>query len=73
MSRRPKQYHVEWRNHEGQWFTLNGSSGTRQYCEGWVAALDSAYPCDPLRIIAEYNDHSIEVVRETRGRSRAHV
>lgn len=42
------------------------------WCKGFVAAMDSIYPCDPLRIV-ETSDGRRNVVYETNGRGSVHL
>lgn len=73
MTRRPNRWHVERKEDDPVgWMPIFGASGTRQYCEGWVDAMDSCYPSKPLRIVATFADGSIEVVRMTKGRGNVH-
>ena len=72
MSRRVRSYHVERSSSDG-YRAIIGTYGARGYCEGWVDAMDSLYPSVPYRIVATYADGSIEVVRETKGRSAVHT
>jgi len=68
------RYHVErldpdLLDSEG-WRTLFGSEGSKAYCEGWMAALDSCYPPSrPMRIIQTHESGVRVVIRETKGRS----
>jgi len=74
MSRKARSYHVEVKLPDGLGYrTIIGSYGTRQYCEGWVDAMDSLYPSAPHRIVSSYADGSIVVVRQTNGRSAVHT
>ena len=64
-------YHVE--RNEGDplgWQSIFGTgTRSRQFCEGWVAAMNwSCYPSKPLRIISTASSGDITIVTETKGR-----
>jgi hypothetical protein len=55
------------------WRRVFGACGTRQFCNGWIAAMDSCYPSNPFRIVAAFADGSTEIVHETKGRGNVHL
>lgn len=65
-------YYIE-RINNGIWYKIPfAESKTRNYCDGYVDAIDSMYPSDPCRIVK--NDKGvISIVRETKGRSAVHT
>jgi hypothetical protein len=74
VARRAIRWHVERKEDDPLgWRTIFSASGTRQYCEGWVDAMDSCYPSKPYRIVASFADGSIEIVRVSKGRAGVHL
>lgn len=73
-------YHVE-RFNQGGWFKIAfAEHKKRLYCDGYVAALDSMYPCDPLRIVYTDKVKSLdgiveiyEVVYITKGHGKVNL
>lgn len=65
-------YHVEQKVNE-HWVKIPfAENSKRGYCDGFVDARDSMYPCKPLRIILT-KDGKQKVVRETKGRGEVHL
>lgn len=68
-------YHVE--RNEGEplgWRKIiETNTRSRQFCEGWVAAMDSCYPGKPHRIISTDSKGEITIVLETKGRGKVHL
>ena len=65
--------HVEKGNDIGLWVNIRGSEGTKQFCLGWVMAMDSCYPSSPYRIIETHYNGSISIWRKTKGRGAVHL
>ena len=69
-----RTYHVERKHRTLGWRAVFGAMGSQAFCEGWVAAMDSCYPSDPMRIVAtspgdgDYVNAVYDVVMETKGR-----
>lgn len=56
----------------GEWYLLSFAKGSKDYCQGFVDAMDSLYPSRPYRI-AYFECERWHIVRETKGRGAAHV
>jgi hypothetical protein len=53
---------------------LSIAEGSLAYCNGWVDAMDSMYPSKACMIIRhDTKSGELKVVRETKGRGKAHV
>lgn len=68
-----QKFHVEYHHESLGWRNVFGAEGTRQFCEGYVFAMDSCYPSRPHRIIRTNPNGSIDVMRETKGHAAPHV
>jgi hypothetical protein len=65
-------YHIEQKIND-EWVKIPfAEDSKRAYCEGFVDARDSQYPCKPLRIILT-KEGKQKVVRETKGRGEVHL
>jgi SOS-response transcriptional repressor LexA len=60
------KHHVEIKDLD--WRAIPFAEGTRQFCEGWVSAMDSLYPSMPHRIVCTNSNGTTTVVRYTQGR-----
>ena len=66
-----KTYRVEKHYPELGWRTVWHTKGaSKEYCTGWVNAMDSLYPSKPHRIV---QDNMGIVVYETKGRGEVHT
>lgn len=71
--RKPKKFHVEFHHEKLGWRNVLFTERSRQYCTGYVDAMDSLYPSRPYRVVATYADGSIAVVHKTFGRGEVHT
>lgn len=62
-------YEVQsWASPRG-WRPVPLIEGSRDFCDGYVAAMDSMYPNRPYRIVRSDG----EIYRETNGKSEVHL
>jgi len=61
------------RKNRNQWHNVPfAESKIKAYCDGYLDACDTHYPCDPMQIVKTEKDGMIVVVRETKGRGEIH-
>jgi hypothetical protein len=68
-------YYIEkYTNNILGWFKIPFTEHkNRTYCDGYVDAIDSMYPSQPMRIVKQEKDGTTKIVRETKGRGEVHV
>lgn len=68
-----KTYLIQRQQLDKVWVSTSFQSGSKNYCDGYLDAMDSMYPSAPYRIITYDDQGIVNVYRETRGRSSVHT
>ncbi len=68
-----KTYLIQRQNPDKAWVATPFQSGSKDYCDGYLDAMDSLYPSAPYRIITYDDKGIVNVYRETKGRSSVHT
>lgn len=68
-----RSYTVQRQGADGTWRAVPFCQGTRDYCDGYLDAMDSLYPSAPYRVIWYEKSGIWDVYRETKGRGEVHT